>query len=300
MSSKNPMRNALAGSAALCLLVLSACSSDDPDDPNPGTGGASTGGVPMGGASDGGTSTGGMPMGGASTGGVSMGGDGGTSSGGMPTGGASTGGVDGSGGAATGGDGTGGTGGDSAGGDGTGGDGGGSSGEFTLTSTELMDGGAFPEQNTCASGMGSMGFGEAISLEWSGFPEGTRSFALTMIDVTLVDGDDNYLGCHSAFWNVPVETTSMPASDWSSALSGAANIRDGYLGPCPNFNTTGNEDTYVFTLYAMGDATLSDPAINSQAFGNISDCNAFRQALDDASLESVTLTGTSDAVNGGG
>jgi hypothetical protein len=163
-----------------------------------------------------------------------------------------------------------------------------------LTSAELADGAAFPEAHTCASGNGPMGFGEAISLAWSGFPPETQSFALTMIDVTLVDGAGDRLGCHSAFWNVPASVMSMPVSDWTTALSGADTIRGGYLGPCPNFGGGTNEDTYVFTLYAMGDATIPSPG----TFDDLDSCNMFRQTLDDTSLASVTLTGTSNAVGG--
>lgn len=273
---------------ALLLMNVTGCSDGAPESPEnegeTGGGGADTnsGGAASGGASSGGAGTGGVGTGGESAAGGSStaGAGGGAASGGAPTGGSGSGGS--------------GTGGDAAGGSETGG----SSGEFTLTSAALPNMGEFPDINTCAGNSGNMGFGEAIPLEWSGFPGETMSFALTMIDVTLVDGDDNYLGCHSAFWNVPVTITSMPAADWSSALEGAMSIRDGYLGPCPNFGGGTNEDTYVFTLYAMGEATLSDPALSEQAFGNITSCNALREALDTAALASVTLTGTSSAVGG--
>lgn len=261
-------------------LFVIACS-EAGSDPSEGGGSGGTAGATGGNATSGGGTGGDLSTGG--------------STGGASTGGASTGGA--SGGAFAGGE-TG-SGGDGSGGEGSGGDGsGGASDEFTLTSTELSDMDMFAEINTCAGDAGQMGFGEAIPLQWSGFPAETMSFALTMIDVTLVDGEDNYLGCHSAFWNVPVSTTSMPDADWTSALSGAMSIRNGYLGPCPNFGGGTKEDTYEFTLYAMADATLSDPAINAQAFGNIADCNALRAALDSASLASVTLTGTSSAVGG--
>ncbi len=266
--------------------MVVACSDagdgDGQTDETTGTGGADPG---TGGVGTGGTSTGGFGTGGATGGNGTVGGSGGLGTGGA-TGGSGTGG-------ATGGAGTGGaTGGAGTGGDGTGGDVAGD--EFTLTSRALSDLGMFADINTCAGGMG---FGQAIPLNWAGFPEGTMSFALTMIDITLVDGENDYLGCHSAFWNVPVSTTSMPDANWSSALSGAMSINNGYLGPCPNFGGGTKVDTYVFTLYAMPDATLSDPDVNAQAFGNIESCNAMRDALDAAAIESVTLTGTSNASN---
>lgn len=279
---RSPSSLSLARVAVFALISVN-CSGSSPesseDENGTGSGGSEGG---SGGAL---TGDGGSPgTGGAETGGESA------------TGGTSTGGTDPSGGAPTdgaGGDGSG-SGGDATGGSATGG----ASGVFTLTSAALSNMGEFPDINTCAGNAGNMGFGEAIPLEWSGFPEETMSFALTMIDVTLVDGSNNYLGCHSAFWNVPVTTTSMPVSDWASALGGAMSIRDGYLGPCPNYGGGTNEDTYVFTLYAMGEAALSDADVNEQAFNNITSCNALRDTLEASALASATLTGTSSAVGG--
>ena len=272
MSRPVALSPALISTASIAVLVLLACSDGGADGVGSGgssSGGASSGGTGSGGdatgAGSGGAASGGAASGGAAAGGTESGGaSGGTGSGGQPA---------------------------SGGGDGSGGAEG---GDFTLTSAELTDGGMFPVANTCASGMGQMGFGEAISLSWSGFPAGTKSFALTMIDVTLVDEQDSYLGCHSAFWNVPVETTSMPAGSWDSALAGAGNIRNGYLGPCPNFGGGTNEDTYVFTLYAMGEESIASPG----NFNNLDSCNMVRDTLDSAALAKVTLTGTSNAVGG--
>jgi phosphatidylethanolamine-binding protein (PEBP) family uncharacterized protein len=238
------------------------------------TGGASSGGATSGGApAAGGASSGGAPpTGGASSGGMSSGGEstaGGSDSGGGDSGGSDTGGVDGGGGL-----------------DGSGGMEGG--GEFTLTSAELTEGAAYPDAHTCAGGGGELGFGVAPSLAWSGFPAETMSFALTMIDITLVDGpSQSYLGCHSAFWNLPVSETTLPLGDWSEVVTGTDNIRGGYLGPCPG----GNLDTYEITLYAMPAATIPSPG----NMGNLDSCNMLRQALDDASIAKVVLTGTSDA-----
>ncbi len=246
---------------------------------NAGSGGASTGGTASGGT--GGTASGGTGGAGA-TGNISSGG---TSTGG----GVATGGTGGSGAAG----GTAGTGGNGSGG--TAGTGGGSGdGDFTLTSNELEDGGEFPEEHTCAGG-GSAGpsgpnFGEAISLEWSGFPAETESFALIMLDETLVNDGDS-LGYHSAFWNVPTTVTSLPTGSWVDALMDASTISDGYLGPCPNFGgSTMEEHTYTFTLYALPDETID--------LGSSLDAN-FVDTVESMAIDSVTLTGESDASNSG-
>lgn len=242
-----------------------------------GTGNAGSGMVTgsMGGmAASAGSSMGGSTttMGGAGMGGMTSAGMGGMGAAGMGTGGMSAG---------TGGDGVGGSG--MAGGGGTSG-----GGEFTLTSAELTDGESFADANTCTGGGGEFNFGVSISLEWSGFPPETQSFALTMVDVTLVDGSAmDYLGCHSFFHDLPVTVTSLPAGGWGDALTsaGATAFRTGYLGPCP----PNGPDTYEFTLYAMPDATFT-PSGNFDS--NLAACNMLRQSLEDAALDKVVLSGT--------
>lgn len=298
MSFPSFYRSTLLRSTAFAFLsltagsALTACSESEPGGPSDATGGAGTGGLTAtGGTSTGGTASGGAATGGASTGGASTGGagTGGAGTGGAASGGAASGGTgsggEASGGAGSGGDGSGGEG--SGGADGTGGEGG---GEFALTSAELSEGGEFPDAHTCASAMGARGFGEAISLAWSGFPAETQSFALVMLDVTLTESDSTFanLGYHSAFWNLPVSVTSLPEGSWATALAGAESISDGYLGPCP----TGLQGapppphTYSFTLYALPEATVSvgDPLDE-----------AFIQTLESAAIAKTSLSGTSSA-----
>ena len=210
-----------------------------------------------------------MPSGGTSSGGVPSGGvpSGGSASGGSPTGGMETGGAAGA----------------TNGGTGTGGEGTGSA--FTLTAAEFQEGGAIPDANTCASG--DFRGAPAPTFSWAGAPEETQSFALVMIDRTLVDAG-NSLGYHSAFWNLPATVTSLPAAFQPSDLSGAETINNGYLGPCPNFGGGSEEHTYVFTLYALPDATI--------ALGTTLDAS-FIQTLDAAALATTELTGTSSASN---
>jgi phosphatidylethanolamine-binding protein (PEBP) family uncharacterized protein len=262
-------------------------------------GGMATGGVSSGGATIGGMGAGGAASGGGETGGVATGGStiggagavGGETTGGMGTGGDATGGMA-IGGMATGGEATGGmaTGGEASGGDGTGGTasggtGGAAGGDFTLTSAAFEDGAAIPDENTCASGdfIGA----PAPGFAWSGQPEGTQSFALVMIDKTLVDAGDQ-LGYHSAFWNLPASVTSLPAAYRPADLQGAQTINNGYLGPCPNFGGGNAEHTYVFTLYALPEATIT--------LGNTLDA-AFIATLEAEALAEAELTGTSSASN---
>lgn len=264
-SSKRPQLGAtmiavLAAGAA--VLGLPACSSEEPGS-GTGSGGASSGG------SDG-TASGGAASGGAASGGASSGG---AASGGAASGGAASGGAASGGGPATGG------------GDGSGGDSGG--GEFTLTSEEITEGMPFPEEHTCAGGGGTFGFGLAPSFEWSGAPEGTLSFAMVMIDKTLVD-EGNMLGYHSAFWNVAPTVTSLPAEFGVSDLGqGAQAIQNGYLGPCPG----GELHTYEFHMYALPMATYTVTGTGTMGV------RAALELFEEEATEIALLTATSNAQN---
>lgn len=78
---------------------------------------------------------------------------------------------------------------------------------FTLTSTSLTDGG--PLANAQVSGIFGAG-GEDVSpqLSWSGFPEETRSFAVTVYDPDAPTGSGFW---HWAVANLPGTVTELPA-----------------------------------------------------------------------------------------
>jgi phosphatidylethanolamine-binding protein (PEBP) family uncharacterized protein len=126
----------------------------------------------------------------------------------------------------------------------------------------------------------------ALPFEWEGLPAGTTHLAMVMLDDTLV-GEGSNLGYHSAFWNMPVSVTSLPAEFGATELMGADVINGGYLGPCPG----GEEHTYTFTLYAL-DAEIT---LSTNAFQMVATGDAFIQSLEDAALDTATLSGTSDA-----
>lgn len=78
--------------------------------------------------------------------------------------------------------------------------------EFTLTSTDVQDGGTAPEWMRSALFGVAGGQDRSPQLSWSGFPEGTKSFVLTCFDPDAPTP--------SGFWhwtvsNIPVEVTSI-------------------------------------------------------------------------------------------
>ena len=165
-------------------------------------------------------------------------------------------------------------------------------GEFVLTSSELEDGAAFLDKHTCAGS----GFDndESPPFSWSGAPQGTQSFALVFLDVTLTDMNDMN-GYHWVMWDIPASVSSLPGN-----LPTGAEITDpvsakqynplsaSYLGPCPNIGGGSETHTYEFTLYAMPDAeTASLAGLNS--------VQQLEAAIQQIALGSAVLSGTSDA-----
>lgn len=105
--------------------------------------------------------------------------------------------------------------------------------EFTLTSTDVQDGGTAPEWMRSALFGVAGGQDRSPQLSWSGFPEGTKSFVLTCFDPDAPTP--------SGFWhwtlsNIPAEVTSIDAG--ADAPAGALTHRNdagvaGFLGAAP-------------------------------------------------------------------
>jgi phosphatidylethanolamine-binding protein (PEBP) family uncharacterized protein len=130
---------------------------------------------------------------------------------------------------------------------------------FTLTSSAFADGGTLPSQYTC-DGTGGM-LSSSPPLAWSGAPEGTVEFALTITTIALDGTKWNWV-----LYNIPGTVTSLTEG---TAVGTAGVSTDGsdlrYYPPC---STGPGEKTYTFTLYALsGTPTFSVP--KSQVTGAI-------------------------------
>lgn len=109
---------------------------------------------------------------------------------------------------------------------------------FDLTSTDITP--DKPLDTLQASGvLGAGGHDVSPQLSWSGFPEGTKSFAVTVYDPDAPTASGFW---HWAVFNIPASTTSLPAgagtADGAGLPSGAVQLKNdggsrGYVGAAP-------------------------------------------------------------------
>ncbi len=162
-------------------------------------------------------------------------------------------------------------------------------GDFVLSSTAFMNGDDIPDEFTCEGKQ--FGTGPMPDLSWTPGPEGTLSYAITFIDITLAP--DNMNGYHWALWDIPAEVTSLPSGEVTGAEPAEpAGSRQytplnpvGFLGPCPSFGGL-TTDEYAFVVYALSVATIPNPPNNVAEL---------EQLFLDNALATADLTGFSDA-----
>lgn len=139
--------------------------------------------------------------------------------------------------------------------------------KFTLTSTDLSDGGRIAEAQVFNE-FGCKGGNVSPALSWSGAPAGTQSFALLMHDPDAPTGSGWW---HWIVYNIPVNATSLPAGagDPNKKLMPAGAVQGrtdygsvGYGGPCP---PPGKPHHYHFQLHALKVPKLDLPANASAA-----------------------------------
>jgi Raf kinase inhibitor-like YbhB/YbcL family protein len=141
---------------------------------------------------------------------------------------------------------------------------------FSLTSADIKDGEILPP----AQRSGSFGVpgGQDLSpeLSWSGFPAGTKSFAVTVYDPDAPTASGFW---HWAVVNVPAGTTSLPtgAGEETGAKlpAGAFQLRnDGgqarFVGAAPPEGH--GKHRYYFVVHALGVEKLDIPREATPAY----------------------------------
>ena len=153
---------------------------------------------------------------------------------------------------------------------------------LTVTSADFAEGGTLALGHAY-SGFGCVGSNRSPSLSWEPVPE-ALSYAVTMFDPDA-PGDGWW---HWTVANIPATITSLPTGAGGrrgqlpqGAVQGRTDFGEGgYGGPCP---PVGRPHRYIFTVYAIGEATLP---IDASTEGP-----AFKAAVETAAIAQGTLTG---------
>ncbi|HEV7209589.1 MAG TPA: YbhB/YbcL family Raf kinase inhibitor-like protein [Mycobacteriales bacterium] len=140
---------------------------------------------------------------------------------------------------------------------------------FALTSTDISDG--QPLGTPHVSGvMGAGGEDRSPQLSWSGFPAGTKSFAVTCYDP---DAPTQSGFWHWAVANIPAAVTELASdagnADHANMPAGAVTLANdagmaGYIGAAPPPGH--GPHRYIFTVHAVDVDRLEVDASASPAF----------------------------------
>ncbi len=137
---------------------------------------------------------------------------------------------------------------------------------FTVTSTDVADG--RPLATPQVSGiMGAGGQDVSPQLSWSGAPEGTKSYAVTVYDPDAPTASGFW---HWAAFNIPADVTELPSGASGSAMpAGAVELRHdgggpGYVGAAPPAGHGPHH--YWVVVHAVDVESLDIPAEGTPAF----------------------------------
>ncbi|CAM4053573.1 YbhB/YbcL family Raf kinase inhibitor-like protein [Kibdelosporangium persicum] len=133
---------------------------------------------------------------------------------------------------------------------------------FTVVSTTISDGATLPVEQFSAGVPG--GYDRSPHLSWSGAPEGTKSYAVTVYDPDAPTGSGFW---HWAVADIPATVTELPegaGDDTGSGLpEGARQLPNDarlarYIGAAPPAGH--GPHRYFFVVHALDVASLDVPA----------------------------------------
>ena len=140
---------------------------------------------------------------------------------------------------------------------------------FSVSSTDLTDGAQLATPQVSGL-MGAGGEDRSPQLSWSGFPEGTKSFAVTVYDPDAPTASGFW---HWAVANIPASVTELPGG---AGEEGGANLPDGafmlrndggfagYIGAAPPAGH--GPHRYYFVVHALDTDDMGVPEEASPAF----------------------------------
>jgi Raf kinase inhibitor-like YbhB/YbcL family protein len=141
---------------------------------------------------------------------------------------------------------------------------------FTLTSAEITPGQAVPAEQVF-DGFGCTGANVSPSLSWTGAPQGTQGFVLTMFDLDAPTGSGFW---HWLVFDIPASATSIPKGAGVAGGSPAGGTQgytdfgaSTYGGPCPPAGDRAHR--YVFTLYAVSAPDLATQGLSETSTGGL-------------------------------
>jgi Raf kinase inhibitor-like YbhB/YbcL family protein len=155
---------------------------------------------------------------------------------------------------------------------------------FSLTSSDLADGQTVPMKHVFTA-LGGENLSPALS--WSGAPEGTRSFAVTVYDPDAPTGSGWW---HWTVFNIPASATGLPGgvgADGAGLPAGAGQCRTdygapGWGGPYPPKGDKPHR--YIFTVHALGTDHLD---LDANASGAVVGFNLHFNTLATASFTAL-------------
>lgn len=147
---------------------------------------------------------------------------------------------------------------------------------FAVTSPDFADGDELADWATANAYSGQcVGDNLNPALAWSEVPDGTKAFAITLIDISA----GNYI--HWVQFDIPGTLTGIARGESATdgGVEGATDEKPGYFGPCP----PSPDHVYAFTVYAL-DAPLG--------FETGADFVAVKTAIEEHKLAEASITGT--------
>jgi len=147
------------------------------------------------------------------------------------------------------------------------------SASFVLKSSDILTDSLLPKEYTCD------GASATLPLEWSGFPEGTKFFALIMHhEVSATD-----IHWYWVLYNIPLTAQSLEKNTTGIGTLGNNSV-NGNIGYAPPCSQGPGAKSYVYTIYALSEPiALTIPAseVNREIL---------LEAIKNITLSSATLT----------